>query len=365
MKMTSNVRSYTRDGSTLDQGRLVFLDAIRGFALLGVLLTNLMQSYGFVRTGVDSSVAVLLRVFAEGTFYPMFAFLFGLGISLQLLQESHTNYLRRRLLILALVGSLHGVLLYSGDILFMYGVLGLVVLALSRTGDKTLLILSAILWTISFGLFLTEPSLLTPDGEPNFEPGIDTDYFAMVADRWRDFGLEFFSLFVIGPAVLGMMLLGYVAGRRGSLTKLTRIQLRRIGIACGLIAAPLSLWSLGIVSFSDDLQRLHTAEYFLASPLIGGVYIATLSYYQGQYGKVETLFASVGRMSLTNYLAQSLICTTVFYPYGLGLYGSAGISKVCLFGVALYLGQMGFSIAWLKEHRYGPAEFLWRKMARK
>ena len=360
--MASNVSGYTQSGLMIDQNRVVFLDAIRGFALLGVLLTNLMQSYGFVRTDVDHGVAAFLRVFAEGTFYPIFAFLFGLGISLQLLHKSSADYLKRRLVILALIGFLHGVLIYPGDILFMYGVMGLVILSLSKRADKTLLVMSIALWMFSFGLFLTEPSLLTPHSKPNFNPGADAGYFRMVAERLREFGLEIVDLFVIGPAVLGMMLLGYVAGRRGGSTKLTRLPLKRIGLTCGLVAAPLSLWSLNIVSFPYELQRLHTVEYFLASPLIGGVYIVTLSYFSGQYGKLETLFASLGQMSLTNYLAQSLICTTLFYPYGLGLYGSEGLAAVSLFGVALYLGQAVFSAVWLKEFRHGPAELVWRKI---
>jgi len=107
----------------------------------------------------------------------------------------------------------------------------------------------------------------------------------------------------------------------------------------------------------------------VASSLIGGpammfvyLYLFTLLYHKGVFGKVTQAISKTGRMAFTNYFTQSIICTTIFYSYGLGLYGKVNLWQGILLAVAIYILQVIWSHHWLKHYRFGPLEWLWRSM---
>ena len=121
----ATVQQATAITPTSQKERYIILDALRGFALLGVLIVNMLQTYSPVVSGADEVVATLIRAFGASTFYPMFSFLFGLGFALQLRKgEAALPRFRRRLLVLLCIGLVHGILIWAGDILLTYAVLG-------------------------------------------------------------------------------------------------------------------------------------------------------------------------------------------------------------------------------------------------
>ena len=356
----------TSPAPTSQRARITTLDALRGFALLGVLVTNMLQGYSFVRSGADEGVATLIRAFAEGTFYPMFSFLFGLGFALQLrkgeaAQGAILPRFRRRLVILLVIGLAHELLLWAGDILFAYAVLGFVLILFRNVRDRTLLISASLLWLFTLGVYLLNGGI-TPRTEPNFTlvPAGET-YLSAVGGRWANFPLELLNLFSIGPAVLGLFLVGYFIGRRDVRGVLENKRfLRRVALVCTLLAAPFTLWLLGVIPVFEGKGWLYGLEYLFAGPLLGFAYLAALSLFARPLKKVLDLFAPVGQMALSNYLGQSLICTTLFYPYAFGLFGKLGAAATLPISLTIFAFQMLFSAWWLKRYRFGPAEWLWR-----
>ena len=353
---------------TPQKERITTLDALRGFALLGVLVTNMLQGYSSVRTGADETVATLIRALAEGTFYPMFSLLFGLGFALQLrkgeaAQGATLPRFRRRLAILLVIGLAHELLLWAGDILFTYAVLGFVLILFRNVRDRTLLSAAFSLWLFTLGIYLLGGGL-TPQTEPNFTltPAGET-YLSVVANRLGNFPLELLNLFSIGPAVLGLFLVGYFVGRKNIREVLSnRRFLRRVALTCTLLAAPFTLWLLGAVPMFEGAGWLYGLEYLFAGPLLGFAYLAALSLFARPLQGILKLFAPVGQMALSNYLGQSLICTTLFYPYAFGLFGELGAAATLPISLTIFVFQTLFSAWWLRRYRFGPAEWVWRSL---
>ena len=198
----------------------------------------------------------------------------------------------------------------------------------------------------SLTILRSMPTALTPPSPPCVRP---------------EFALTLLSGLVLGGQVLALFLLGLLVGRRGveTVERDTR-WLRRVGLGSLAVAFPLSLW---YVSGSGE-GILYVLEYLVASPLLGFAYLAGLSLFMlTPLGRaVMTPFSYVGRMALSNYLGQSVVCTFIFYGYGLGYYGELGAQDTLLIGLAIFAFQLGASYLWLRAFRYGPAEWVWRSL---
>ena len=343
--------------------RSLTLDALRGFALLGVLVVNLLQAYSVTESAADRTTALLIQALAEGTFYPIFSFLFGLGFALQLHKgEDALPLFRQRLGILLVIGLVHGVLIWYGDILTLYALLGFLLPRFRDASARDLLKTSLIGWGVSLLVLLLISSSFPPEGLTDVETYANGSFLAITAVRASDFTLTLLSGLVgLGGQVLALFLLGLLVGRRG-LRELEHDKgwLLRVGLGSLAIALPLALWY-----FSNDTEGWRYAlEYGIASPLLGFAYLAGLSLFMlTPLGKtVMTPFSYVGRMALSNYLGQSVICTSIFYSYGLGYYGELGAATTFLLGLAIFVFQLGVSYLWLKVFRYGPAEWVWRSL---
>ncbi len=353
----------TSAAPTPQNARIATLDALRGFALLGVLVTNMLQGYSFVRTGADEAVATFIRAFAEGTFYPMFSFLFGLGFALQLRKgDRMLPTFRRRLAVLLGTGFLHLLLLWAGDILLTYAVLGFVLVLFRNKKERTLLVSALFMWLFTLTLYVFNGAFLIPEPKPSdfLAPSGET-YLSNLVGRLAVLPLELLNLFLIGPAVLALFLVGYFVGRRGVREVLeNRRFLRRVALTCTLLAAPFTLWFLGAVPLFQGEGWMYALEFIFAGPLLGFAYLAGLSLFAPR-GFLKP-FAPVGQMALSNYLGQSLICTTLFYPYAFGLYGELGAAATLPISLAIFAFQVVFSRWWLKRYRFGPAEWVWRSL---
>lgn len=379
--------------------RAVMLDILRGTALAGILVINITTvadpggMFGLGRTGplADLLVWAGLILLVESKFFTLFSFLFGMGFAIQLQRarrrgDRHWVRFLRRLFALGLFGVAHIVLLWAGDILLCYALVGLLLLAFQFASDRWLIRWSVVLLTlpllaIAAVFLLTVVARFFPEGDAKLreadaellqdiakaapEAQANPTYGEMIEQRLDEYKFVAVLLATRVSTVLAMFLLGMWAGRREVLARpddhlpLSR-WVRRWGLGVGLV-----------------LSALVTAQYFLAPPitaltglffnqtLVGPIlamgYAAAFVLFVRRVG--ESRFApvaAVGRMALTNYLGQSLLCAIVFWKLGFGLVGT--VSPLGQVGIAalIYLVQMALSVVWLRYFQYGPMEWLWR-----
>lgn len=382
--------------------RIDLLDALRGFALLGILLANIVDWSGW-RALTDPQQAALageaaarwyrwlLTALIEGKFYTIFSFLFGLGFALQLSRlekrglEGIAIY-RRRLLVLLTIGIVHMVLIWEGDILTVYAMLGFLLPFLRGWSDRQLLFTAVVLTLLPIpGYALVHAAGVDPDlrlKEAGYwiweRLGGDVEQERMWRARedWRSFATWTLSgwPFRVGglietwrlPKVLAIMMLGLWAGRRllaGDLLT-DRRRLKRIalaGFAVGIPANVAYAWIGGLEQerFSDGLAA--TAIYAVGVVPLGLAYATSFALLWPRAQRLLALFAAPGRMALTNYLSHSLLGIAIFYGIGLGLFAQLTPVQICGVAFAVFALQIIWSRLWLRRFGQGPMEALWRR----
>lgn len=395
--------NFPKEGASpsLPQERLLVLDVLRGIALFGILVVNLLDfqlarlfHFGFrdVPTGLDYWLATWVLLFFEGKFYPIFSLLFGLGFALQILRleargVSPTWVIVRRLLALMGFGICHAVFIWRGDILLPYALVGFGLLLLHKLAPRTLLIVIGVLWLsllmscslccggmgallLGTGTAEMQPSAqsIQEESERELEAYMQESYWAVMSQRLRDWGLALLTMIFFSPQILMLFLLGLYFGKIGLFTDL-RAHRRVLVLMVALL--PLGLLASGVYtqqvwSFS---REMNSAYLFIMIAMMPLMWVQSLGYI-GLFLLVWERFVPLqqvlawlafpGRMALTHYLLQSVVCTLLFYGYGLGLAGKVSISAGLAFCVGLYLAQSAFSKVWLRYFQFGPMEWLWR-----
>ncbi|MFE6946586.1 DUF418 domain-containing protein [Streptomyces chartreusis] len=322
----------------------------------------------------------LISVIFAGKFYFLFAFLFGYSFTLQapftksagiIISARHS----RRLLGLLLIGFLHAVLLYPGDILTTYAVLGLALVPARGRSARTLCLIAGLLIVALSLLLLVAGSMIASNSHPAAShvaghlmeaEAYRSDPLAVVRTHLSELPRMITGSLIMAPHVLAAMLLGLAAGSRKTLAQpwmssqvLARIA--RWGLALGLTGS-VTMTFCQLPPFAERWWLIGTAVEVLTAPALTaayacGVLLVTRSYL-GR--RTAAVLASAGRLALTNYLSQSLVMAIVFTGYGLALYGSVTTAMLSLGCLALYLAQLGISLRWTRSHRYGPAEWLLR-----
>lgn len=376
---------------------------LRGVALLGILVVN-MDSFAWpiedYRLGWAGPVALWdrlagwgIRTLAEGKFYPLFSFLFGLGMAMQMRRAEAggarfvPQYLRR-LLWLFVFGAAHVWFLWYGDVLTTYAVLGVPLLVFRRQSARTLVIVAsacmvvAVLVNAGLLALAAAPAVhsdspganvMSPSPGPDLLPAIHVygeGAFEEIRDqRLRDFAWALVLGFPALPIIFAMFLLGFVAGRDGIFHEIgSRLAMfRRVAVWSGVVGLASTLahvLSSDLVGAPGPatLEVARVAAGVVGGPALTLCYvsgIALLCHRPGWRARLARL-APVGRMPLTNYLLQSVVCTTIFYGYGFGLYGRVGLAEGLALAVAIYLGQVQWSGWWFRRFAYGPLEWAWR-----
>lgn len=382
--------------------RIEVLDALRGFALLGIIIINVREWAGWYALQPAEKDAVsggpastwwydfLATSLVEGKFYTIFSFLFGLGFALQLSRIQRRGLdgiriFRRRLLLLLAIGLIHMTFLWHGDILTLYALLGLLLPLFTSWSDRRLLVLAMFLILLPIaGVALVHLAQVDPDlrlyelGERLFAALGGDD------DRWRTWLLreDFRSYFAwtlasppfrIGgffeswriPKVLAIMLLGLLAGRKLVAGKLLedRALLRRVAVFGLLIGIPANI-GYGLIGglWQQEFSRVLTATalYAIGVVPLGLAYAACFVLLWPVARKVLALFVAPGRMALTNYLSQTILGIIIFYGIGFGLYRSLGPWEFTGVAVAIFAAQVVWSRLWLRHVKQGPMEWLWR-----
>lgn len=401
---------------------------LRGVAVLGILVMNI---YAFAMPFSAYMNPLLLggtephnlgtwfftHIFFDQKFLSIFAMMFGAGILLMSARAEAKGanpapIWYRRQLCLVVIGCIHAYLLWMGDILFAYAMIGMLVYLFRKRGPKTLIIIACVLLPVTLVLnygtsFYMEQlraqagvaAELQAAGEPlaeeqdraveqwqemrvtvaptaeDTQKDLEThrgsyadivSYRAPVVGMMQVFGLIFFGIWRIG----GLMLIGMALMKLGVLTGERTVSFyRRLMITAYAIGLPLVLFS----SFNawqhefDGLYMMRAGNipnYFGSIAMaLGHVGLVILAAKSGWMKRLMARFAAVGRMALTNYLMHSVILTTVFYGYGLGLYGRIPRLWQMVFVVAVLVLQLWISPWWLRHYRFGPVEWLWRSLS--
>ncbi len=403
----------THIAPTTPQERIEILDMLRGFAVFGILVVNMT---GFKSPGIplgpggeslwtgalDHVVARLIGLAMTMKFVTIFSFLFGVSFALQMLRADARGvpflplYLRR-LSALLLIGLIHGFLIWYGDILVLYAVVSLFLLLFRACKPKTLLILAVTLFLLSFAKWelilwrgLGTETLRQGSAvgralpEPAAQDRIQADaalraygrgsFAEVMSQRARDalsaYSASFNPSIASNPMlrVLGLFLLGLYVGRRAIFRNLPvhRPLFRQVwtwGLGLGL-AGNLGLYFLyfpALPSWTRFLRSLATA---VGVPALAAFYVSTLVLLSGTPAWTRRLapLAAVGRTALSNYLLQSVVCTAIFYSYGLGLYGKVGPAAGLGLSLLIFAAEVPISIWWLRRFRFGPIEWIWRSL---
>ncbi len=397
--------------------RIETIDILRGFALFGVLLMNihwfsapgpLWLANEWTGTG-DQAALWLTEFFARGQFIALFSFLFGLGFALQLgrAQARGARFFplyRRRLLVLLLIGLVHGLLLWGGDILHWYAMFGFLLLLFRARSPRTILVVAFIclltphvrnaVVTGIRELRLADPQtaqeVMREDAERAAESRVGPErdlrvysqgtYGEMVANEVRWFR-EWHSSLANNLQALGrvfvMFLLGLYAGRRrifenipAHLPLIRKVLWWGLGLGlAGNFVGYAYLYLIVSPLFPDPTVPSFTRVLAVLSLSIGrpalcffyAAAIILLAQREAWKPRLGPL-AAVGRLALTNYLLQSVVCVLIFYSYGLGLFGKVGPTLILVLSVFIFALQILLSVWWVRRFRFGPAEWLWRTL---
>ncbi|MGW1343848.1 DUF418 domain-containing protein [Kribbella sp. NPDC002412] len=366
----------------LSRTRIQDVDALRGFALLGILVVNItFAASGYpihlaedpaYQSWLDQAVHWVSSTFVDMKFYLLFSFLFGYSFQLQVeaAQRAGAAFkprMLRRLGGLFAIGALHAIFLITGDILSVYALIGLILLAMRRVTDRTALIVVGAIYAylfISLGstaLFLDTSAFLDPAGAvtaaQQTTANLGGSFGDIIGEHVAALPTYGVSLLTVqGPTTLAAFLLGLVAGRRRMLANLNGqeavlrlIQLVGfvVGITGGMIYAAGGNGDTGSVLAS-----------VLTAPFLTAAYVATLLriMHSDKGRDVRRVLAPAGQMALSNYLGQSVATMLIFTGIGFGLVGQVSPLETMGIAVAIFAVQVVLSHVWMSRYGYGPVE---------
>lgn len=396
-------------GPVLPGERIEVIDILRGFALTGVLLVNMMNWGGHFNrwTGsVDTAFHVVEYFFFEQRFWHLFSLLFGLGFTIQLLRAdakdvSIVPVYFRRLVILFGFGALSKIL-WDVDILTDYAILGVFLLPLRRWSLRAVLVLALLVLLAPTIQYLSQTHLhryrmrdpayaaefqqvqqreaeerrrRIPEENRVLAHGSFTDAVAMHA-RWYVNKLKnpklrpnseswwgFFAMFLFGMYVGKRKILQEYAEHRRFVRAVGWV-----GFLVGVVGISLFVWQRFLlqppVEWSLTLRAVinTTALLGLTGMTFFYVYVVSEWSLSARWRSLQHGFAAVGRTALSNYLLQNMVMNVIFMGWGLGFYGQFGPAKTMLLSVPVYLALMLLSVWWIRRFRFGPAEWLWRTL---
>jgi uncharacterized protein len=385
--------------------RIVALDAVRGFALLGIAVVHAVEQYAGsppppsepnlgVFTVADQVTRGLVALLFMGKFFAMFSLLFGLSFFVQMdaaarRKASFAGRFAWRLGILFAIGMAHH-LVYRGDILAIYAVLWFVLLPLFRVPNPVLVGLAA---AIALGVHrLVLAAATAGSGGPielvPLDPAATEAYFRalrsgtpadVLAHNLTHGFVEklyfLFGWFGRGWQTLALFLFGLYIGRHRWHERLpelrrplSRIMVGGLGVSLAAAALLAAAAVSGVLPQTpEDARPWHYVAGFLLYDLfnLGLTAFLTCGFvllYQGRLHRALRHFAPVGRTALTCYVGQSLVGAAIYYGWGLGLIGRLPLTAAFFLGFAIFAGQLVISAIWLRHFRFGPLEWAWRSL---
>lgn len=389
--------------------RIEAMDVLRGFALLGILLMNIEAFVGPLLgsltgldpslTGADRWVDAAIYILVQGKFYTLFSLLFGMGFAVMMERAKASGtpfvglYLRRTLALLG-IGLTHALLIWSGDILVTYALMGFLLLLFFRNTPQSrlpkwgiALALLPGLVGLFFGLMAelaqTNPAAAAAIGKSLAAQQTTIDaliqgqrlaygsgsFSEAVTQRSADFGFMMGFIMMFGWNILGMFLLGAWFVRSGAISRPSDFEslyhkLRWLALPSGLTLVIFAF----IIEPTVSMSRMDASSGTVGLLNIAGAMLMCLGYVAWIMRGLQSsalaprlaLMAPAGRMALSNYLSQSIVCTLIFYGYGLGYFEQLPRAWQLPFAFALWGAQLVFSRWWFTRFAIGPAEYLWR-----
>ncbi|WP_419214012.1 DUF418 domain-containing protein [Maribacter sp. X9] len=372
------------------------MDVFRGFAVLGIFVVNIvimnstfLNQDAFAKqwtSNLDQISERILQLFFYTKFFPIFSLIFGLGIALQALRLHEKGILSfsffvRRMLFLFMFGLLHIVLLWSGDVLNLYAVLGLFTTLMLKRSNKLILILSVIFLFFPFYDQILEflfhqihiqPELYLSQYTGNMVNEIirNGSYFEGMKLR----GLEYLSnmpmLFgFLAPVAISMFLLGLYLGKKKVYASLEDYlqNIKKPMLIAAIITNVYRLLFLfvfpGFDFYADGVYRPILIKVMVLSDIFMGLfYLWAIGWlwYGTKFKVILSPLKYVGRMALTNYILQSVIGLILFSSIGFRLYETLSPSETLLTAILVYIGQVFVSKVWLTYFQFGPLEWIWR-----
>ena len=374
--------------------RIEILDVYRGFAILGIFVVNIViMNSTFLNqdiyleqftSGIDAFAQQLLQLFFYTKFFPIFSLLFGVGIAMQArkLQEKKIAlrpFFMRRMLFLFLFGVLHILLLWSGDVVHLYAILGLLMIVLFRIPAKWLLILSVIVLIFPFyDPILGEIMQFLNYNPVHFLKGLtgssvntiirQGSYLDGMHLRMREYFANLPMLLAfLAPVALSMIMLGMYLSKKLIFNDL-RAFLNRIKIPMLIVAVVTNVYRIIFLFYLPEtpiykeFRPIFIKSMVISDVFMGIFYLWLLGFlwYFTPFQNFLKPLKYVGKMALSNYILQSIIGLFLFSSVGFGRYEHFSPSGTLAIAVLVFLFQIVFSKIWLHYFRFGPLEWLWR-----
>ena len=377
--------------------RIDLVDALRGFALLAIVLLHNLEHFNLYfipkeapewLKSLDIVVLDVSSFIMAGKAFSTFALLFGFSFFIQFASAEKKGYDFRwrffwRMVVLIMISQLHS-LFYNGDILFLYAIIGILLIPLSKASNKVLLYVGVFLLLQPYELTMMIYSFLNPDyvtGNYVSWPYYDAMFEVMKTGSLSESlysnmtdGQIWNNLWQIEDGrffkTSGLFVIGMLLGRLKCFVKSEESVTfwRKMLTYCAIAIVPLYCLKTFVPAMIENkaaLAQFNTAApaYFnIAFMLILLSGFSLLWFSAGNGYKLQRFIIPYGRMSLTNYITQSIIGCFIYLNYGLGLYETAGATVSALIGLAIFAAQLLFSRWWLNNYRQGPFETIWKKL---
>ncbi|MDD4848451.1 MAG: DUF418 domain-containing protein [Bacteroidales bacterium] len=391
--------------------RIELLDILRGFAIFGILMVNIPLMYEpitklFLETKEFTSVTqqmldYFITFFFKGKFYLIFSLLFGYGFWLFMNKKTEQGknivpLFSKRLFFLLLFGIAHVVFLWAGDILVVYALYGFLLILFRHSSNRKMrnwsiifLLIPIIFMTFSV-LSTKSVALAPPEAQEQIMARMDASfeqqaqhyqqiidqattayssgsYSEMIVMRLREYQTMLPSFIFAYSMVFGMFLLGVIIAKKGYISDYHNHlpTIRKTFWWCLVLGLVANTFYLYFYQTTSMTSVSFASLWLLAGSTFGGIAFAfcyacgiILLYNRGMFASLFRLLADTGRMALSNYLGQSIICAIIFL--GFGWFGKLVLWQSVLMTLTLFIAQMFFSRWWLSKFNFGPMEWLWR-----
>ena len=380
----------------IKNNRIEVVDALRGFAIMCIILLHNMEHFEFYYfpeqfpewlKNLDKNILSTAYFLFGGKAYAIFAILFGFSFYIQ--NDNQTkkgNDFRLRFfwrMCLLLVFGFINTAFYQGDILTLYAILGLVLIPVCNLSNKTVFFIAIFLMSqpMEWGKYLYIIFNTTYIPAPN----LSENYYVAIADYMKN---GTFWDYMIGDVTIGkaasllwswengrffqapaLFMLGMLAGRKKLFANTPENILfwKKTALYALVIFVPLYVFVTYLPDFvanKFELTRLNVIFNSYANFAMMLIWVAgfILLFYKTKLNRILLKLIPFGKMSLSNYIIQSIIGSILYYKYGFGLYQYTGATFCLLIGIVLFLLNVAFCTWWLKNHKQGPLEFIWHKL---
>lgn len=371
---------------TQPENRIELLDVLRGFAIAGVLLSNILIFSGYVFTPfselrnmhlaeLNSTIEMIINLIVKGRFYPILMILFGAGLYMQFKKSDKEGFLKffiRRMLLLVLIGIVHTTF-WAGDVVTVYALFAFLLIPVRRLKIRGYLLISVVLFVIhiiSAYMLTNYYSSVVSEGTERIAQfqysGIEPNDLINNVRNNGVGGLKFITTtqleFLwsipryarVTPTTLLLFILGgYLFGSGFFTEKAHKLKYMIPFFVIGLIGTYF-MYYVSWIYFS-----------FIGNTFMALAYISLVAFAINKV-KAQRLIKSmipIGRMALTNYIMQSIICVLIFYGVGLAYFAKLPLYMVYIISIVILIFQIQFSKFWLRKYKFGPVEWIWRRLS--